>query len=83
MVPDTMAGKEEAMIELTSEQRRAMAAEQPPRFIDPETRKSYVLVSEDAYERIKELLYDDSPWTDQEMDLLAEEAGDLLDRYEP
>jgi hypothetical protein len=71
------------MIELTPEQRQALASEQPPRLFDPETRKSYVLVREDVYERMKELLYDDSPWTDEEMDLLAEEAGELLDRYEP
>jgi hypothetical protein len=76
-------GKEEAMIELTPEQRQALAAQQPPRFIDPETRKTYVLLSEQVYERLKGLLYDDSPWTDEEMDLLAEEAGELLDRYEP
>jgi hypothetical protein len=48
-----------------------------------ETRRTYVLVNEQTYERIKELFYDDSPWTDPEMDLLAEEAGGLLDRYEP
>ena len=71
------------MIELTPEQRQALAGEQPPRLIDPETRKRYVLLSEEVYERLKELLYDDSPWTDEEMDLLAEEAGELLDRYEP
>jgi hypothetical protein len=78
-----MAGKEEAMIELTPEQRQALVAEQAPRLIDPETCKRYVLVSEEVYERMKELLYEDSPWTDEEMDLLAEEAGELLDRYEP
>jgi len=71
------------MIELTAEQRQALTAEQPPRVIDPETRKRYVLVAEEVYERLKELLYDDSPWTEEEMDLLAEEAGELLDRYEP
>jgi hypothetical protein len=71
------------MIELTPEQRQALAAEQAPRLIDPETRKRYVLVSEEVYERMKELLYEDSPWTDEEMDLLVEEAGELLDRYEP
>ena len=26
-------------------------------------------------------VYDDSPWTDEEMDLLAEEAGELLDSF--
>jgi hypothetical protein len=71
------------MIELTPEQRQAMAAEQPPRLLDSETGKRYVLVSEEVYERLTELLYDDSPWTDEEMDLLAEEAGELLDRYQP
>jgi len=71
------------MIELTLEQRQALAAEQPLRFIDPETHKIYVLVAEEVYEQLKGLPYDDSPWTDQEMDLLAEEAGELLDRYKP
>jgi|GEM_PF-6337440 hypothetical protein len=28
-----------------------------------------------------ELMYDDSPWSEEEMDLLAEEAGELLDKY--
>src|SRR4051794_7455116 len=28
-----------------------------------------------VYDRMKELLYDDSPWTDEEMDALAWEAG--------
>lgn len=68
------------MIELTSEQRRALASEQPPRLIDPETRKKYVLVREEVYDRMKELAYDDSPWTEEEMDQLAQEAGELLDR---
>jgi hypothetical protein len=71
------------MIELTPEQRQALAAGEAPRFIDPDSRKRYVLVSEELYERMKDSLYDDSPWTDEEMDLLAEEAGELLDRYEP
>jgi hypothetical protein len=56
---------------------------EPARAVDPETNAEYVLVRADLYERLKELLYDDSPWTDEEMDLLAEEAGELLDRYEP
>jgi hypothetical protein len=29
-----------------------------------------------------ESLYNDSPWTDEEMHMLAEEAGELLDRWE-
>jgi hypothetical protein len=54
-----MAKKEAAMIELTPEQRRQLEGAQVPRLIDPETRKTYVLVSEEVYERIKGLLGDD------------------------
>jgi hypothetical protein len=37
-----------------------------------------------AHDRIKESLpYDDSSWADEEMDLLADEAGRLLDEYRP
>ncbi|MCI0461620.1 MAG: hypothetical protein L0Z62_32115 [Gemmataceae bacterium] len=69
------------MIELTQEQRRELQGPEPI-VIDPETNQAYVLVRREVYERLKEL-YDDSPWTDEEMDALAEEAGELLDRYEP
>jgi hypothetical protein len=70
------------MIELTETQRRELG-ESEPVVIDPETQQVYVLVRKETYERIKELLCDDSPWTDEEMDLLAEEAGTLLDEYRP
>ena len=70
------------MIELTEEQRRELD-EPEPAALDPRTRQVYVLVRKEAYERIKELFYDDSPWTDEEMDRLAEEAGELLDEYRP
>jgi hypothetical protein len=75
-------GSEVAMIELTHEQRQELSAPEPV-VIDPESREIYVLVRKDVFERIKQLAYDDSPWTDEEMDLLAEEAGELLDRYQP
>lgn len=70
------------MIELTEEQRRELAGPEPV-AIDPQTQQVYILVRKETYERIKELLYHDSPWTDEEMDLLAEEAGELLDEYRP
>lgn len=44
------------MIELTSEQRRQLEGAEVPRAVDPETRKTYVLVSEEVYERLKGLL---------------------------
>ena len=69
------------MIELTEKQRSELG-EPEPVAIDPQTQQVYVLVPKEAYERIKKLLpYDDSAWTDEEMDLLAEEAGELLDEY--
>lgn len=70
------------MIQLTQEQRQELSAPEPV-AIDPESQEVYVLIRKDVYDRIKRLAYDDSPWTDEEMDLLAEEAGEMLDRYQP
>jgi hypothetical protein len=66
------------MIELTPQQRHELS-EPEPVAIDPETKETYVLVRREVYERLKELLYDDSPWTDEEMDLLAAEVDAMLD----
>jgi hypothetical protein len=46
------------MIELTQEQRHELEAD-PPRAIDPVTRRIYVLISEDLYERLQDLLVPD------------------------
>jgi hypothetical protein len=43
------------MIELTEQQRKELNAELP-RVIDPQTKKTYVLVSEEAYERMQAML---------------------------
>jgi hypothetical protein len=45
------------MIELTLEQRRAVAtdAESPPRVIDPSTHTKYVLVREELYDRVRQV----------------------------
>lgn len=43
------------MIELTEQQRQELTSDLP-RVIDPETKKIYVLVSEEAYERMQALL---------------------------
>ena len=66
------------MIELTPQQRHELSKPEPV-AIDPETRETFVLVRKDGYERLKGLLYDDSPWTDEEMDLLAAEVDAMLD----
>ena len=49
------------MIELTEEQRAAVAAseEMPPRVVDPTTRQTYVLLRSEVYERLKGVLDDD------------------------
>jgi hypothetical protein len=43
--------------------------------VDPKTKTPYVLLRQDMYERLKDKDYDDSLWTDEEMELLAWEAG--------
>ena len=43
------------MIELTDQQCQELKGEFP-RVIDPQTKKTYVLVSEEAYERLQALL---------------------------
>ena len=61
------------MIELTQEQRHAIAGAESPVVLDPETKESYVLVRKEVFDRIKALLYDDSDWTsDEQLRLLAE-----------
>ena len=50
--------KEKAMIELTEQQRHELEAD-PPRAVDPLTQRVWVLVSEDVYDRIQQLLVPD------------------------
>jgi hypothetical protein len=73
-----MQRKEAIMIELTADQKAALAGGEAVRLRD--NGLEYVLVRADVFDK---LAYDDSPWTDEEMDLLAEEAGELLDQYRP
>lgn len=77
------------MIELTEQQAQALRNSDaaPPRVVDPQTKESYVLLRVDEYQRLTADEYDDSPWTDEEMELLAWEAGKLagwedLDDYD-
>jgi hypothetical protein len=69
--------KETDMIELTEQQARALesGATTPPRIIDPRTKETFVLLRLDEYERLKSSEYDDSPWTRDELQRLAWEAG--------
>jgi hypothetical protein len=71
------AGKEAAMIELTEQQMQALENPEgtPPRIVNPRTKETFVLLRVDEYERLKEDEYDDSPWTREELQALAWEAG--------
>jgi hypothetical protein len=82
-----MQWKERTMIELTEQQLQAIhaAGKKPAVIMDPNTKMPYVLLRQDVYERLIE--YDDSPWTDEEMELLAWETGKLagweeMDEYD-
>jgi hypothetical protein len=68
---------EVAVIELTEQQLEALANPDttPPRAVNPRTRETYVLLRIDEYERLAEG-YDDSPWTREELEALAWEAGE-------
>lgn len=65
------------MIELTAQQLEAVAERlsTPPTLIDPHTQTAYVLIRKDLYEQLLSEEYDDSPWTAEERDMLAWEAG--------
>ena len=64
------------MIELTEQQIQALenSESSSPRLVNPRTNETFVLVRLDEYERLKEVDYDDSPWTREELEALAWEA---------
>jgi hypothetical protein len=72
-----MQAKETVVIELTKQQAQAIAGSgnAPPIVVDPTTKTTYVLLRQDEYEKIIGEEYDDSPWTAEERDALAWEAG--------
>jgi hypothetical protein len=43
--------------------------------VNPKTKGTYVLLRTGEYQRLKEDEYDDSPWTREELQALAWEAG--------
>jgi hypothetical protein len=68
------------MIELTEQQVRALEnpGDTPPRLVNPQTKETFVLLRIDEYKRLKDDEYDDSPWTQEELQALAWEAGKTL-----
>lgn len=65
------------MIELTEQQARQLQTRDagPPRVTNPLTQETFVLLRVDEYQRLKDGEYDDSPWTKEELQALAWEAG--------
>jgi hypothetical protein len=65
------------MVELTEQQADELESvgRIALRLMNPRTKEAYVLVPVDEYERLKEDVYDDTPWTKEELHALAWEAG--------
>jgi hypothetical protein len=69
------------MIELTETQRHNLPEPkgEPVRVLDPVTKQQYAPLSITAYEELTQAAYDDSPWTGEEMDLLAADVDAMLE----
>jgi hypothetical protein len=69
------------VIELNEELRQVVNARpgEPVELVDPITKQTFVLLKTEVYDRLKELRYDDSPWTSVEMSAMAGMAFSKLD----
>lgn len=65
-------------IELTDDQMRALSQPHPhpPQVVNPRTREAYVLLRVDQYKKLTEDLYDDSPWTREELESVARQTAE-------
>jgi hypothetical protein len=63
-------------MQITREQLDAVRNGQAVRVTEDGT--ELVVLRADVYQRLEGLIYDDRPWTDEEMDLLAAEDADSL-----
>jgi hypothetical protein len=76
------------MIELTQEQSQELQSSGTPSpVVDPRTNEAFILLRADEYKRLKDDEYDDSPWTKDELQALAWEAGkeagwEDMDKYD-
>ncbi|MGC8638517.1 MAG: hypothetical protein ACP5XB_01420 [Isosphaeraceae bacterium] len=57
------------MIVLTEEQQQKLDSGQAVDVTDARTSRPYVVLRKDVYERVRQLLYDDSEWTEDELRL--------------
>ncbi len=65
------------MIALSEEIRQAVqdSKDNLVRLVDPETNVEYVVLPAEAFAQMQEKLYDDSPLTEEEQDILLVELG--------
>jgi hypothetical protein len=65
------------VIKLTQQQVRELETPEvvPPRIVNPWTGETFVVLPVEEYQRLKADEYDDSPWTREELQTLAWEAG--------
>jgi len=71
------------MIELTDQQQRALDTIAEPRLIDPRTKKTYVLIPAEAYDRIRSLLTEDEGLDMRQVAALIERAMQEDDAGDP
>jgi hypothetical protein len=57
------------MIELSEELRRQLATGKAVEVTDPQSAQPHLILRKDVYERVRQLLYEDSDWTDEELRL--------------
>ena len=65
-------------IKLTEDQMHALSrpGSAPAEVLNPRTRESFVLLRMDQYKKLTESLYDDSPWTREEIESIAGQTAE-------
>jgi hypothetical protein len=71
------------MIELTEQQRQQLESGKAVDVTDPQTAQRYVLLRKDVYERVRQLLYDDSDWSEDELRLQLARSAEINGWDEP
>ena len=68
------------MIELTEDQVRALSEphSNPPQLLNPRTKEAFVLLRVDEFKQLTADLYDDSPWSREELQAVARETAEKV-----
>ena len=67
---------------LTENQQQEIRQTGELRLVDPQTRQEYVAVKAELYDKMKKSVYDDSEWSDDELEWLAARTFSALDNPE-